>query len=265
MDWSGHLRDKGRPALHAQDRRRQGDRHLPWPQLRHPEDHHLGRGHRDRRRHAERPRTGGGQLSPRPHDPLPDRPRRPPDRGHLAVLLSRLVLAWRPGGHERPGGRRHGAVGHQGQGRRPAGLPAARRRLPGGRHRLWPRQRRDHRGHHRRGGEVQGPRLQGDSPADRRAGPGQHLRGVGRQDVLRARGRRSADRERLVDGQVPQSRAQAVREGARGARRRRPPAARRPSPPHADRGRGAWARTWNPIACSGSRTPSPPRIRPASA
>jgi mannonate dehydratase len=43
-----------------------------------------------------------------------------------------------------------------------------------------------HRGHHRRGRQVQGHGLQGHPPADGRAWPGQHLRRLRRQDVLRA-------------------------------------------------------------------------------
>ena len=62
--------------------------------------------------------------------PLLHRAGRAPHRGHLAVPLPLGVLAARAGddgGHRR--GRR-GAVGHQGQGRRDAALPAARRREP---------------------------------------------------------------------------------------------------------------------------------------
>ena len=53
-----------------------------------------------------------------------------PDRGHLAVPLPQRLLAARPGDHGRHRRGRHGALGHQGQGRRHAGLPAARRRVP---------------------------------------------------------------------------------------------------------------------------------------
>ena len=50
-------------------------------------------------------------------------------RGHLAVPLPVGVLAARSrdDGRDRVG--RHGAVGHQGQGGRDAGVPAARRRI----------------------------------------------------------------------------------------------------------------------------------------
>ena len=53
-----------------------------------------------------------------------------PHRGHLAVPLPLGVLAPRPGDDGRDRRGRHGAVGHQGQGGRDAGLPAARRRQP---------------------------------------------------------------------------------------------------------------------------------------
>jgi mannonate dehydratase len=59
-------------------------------------------------------------LSHRARHPLPDRPRRPPDRGHLAVPVQGRLLAARPGDHGRHRRGRHGAVGHQGQDRRPA-------------------------------------------------------------------------------------------------------------------------------------------------
>ena len=103
---------------------------LPRPQLRHPEDRDRRGPDRPRRRHAQRPRTGGRELPQRPRHPLPDRPRRAPDRGHLAVPLPRRLLAARPGDDERDRRGRHRAVGHQGQGRRHAAVPAARRREP---------------------------------------------------------------------------------------------------------------------------------------
>ena len=56
----------------------------------------------------------------RPRHSLPDRPRRAPDRGHLAVPLPGRLLAARAGDHERDRRGRHGAVGHQGK---VAGLP----------------------------------------------------------------------------------------------------------------------------------------------
>ena len=79
------------------------DRHLPGPQFRHAED-------RDRRwaSTASGDATLNGrelavrELSRRSRHPLPDRPRRPPDRGHLAVPLPRRLLAARPGHHDAP-------------------------------------------------------------------------------------------------------------------------------------------------------------------
>ena len=56
-------------------------------------------------------------------------------RGHLAISLSRRLLAARPGHHGGDRRGRHGAVGHQGQGGGPAALPAAGRALP--RRRAW--------------------------------------------------------------------------------------------------------------------------------
>ena len=61
---------------------------------------------------------------------VPDRPQRRRDRGHLAVVLRQLVLAERPGPVQRHERRRHGALGHQGQAGRHAGLPAAGRQVP---------------------------------------------------------------------------------------------------------------------------------------
>ena len=82
---------------------------------------------------------------------------------------------------------------------------------------------------------------------------------------LRARRRRPADRERLVDREIPARRARAVRSGARGAGRRRPPAARRPSPPDADRGRppGQGPGALPPVLARGRRPR--PRTRKRSA
>ena len=88
------------------------------------------RGHRRRRRHPQRPRAGGRVLPARPRLPAADRPRRAPDRGHLAVPLQGRLLAARAGDDDRDRRGRHRAVGHQGQGRRAAGLPAARRARP---------------------------------------------------------------------------------------------------------------------------------------
>ena len=91
---------------------------LARPQLRHAGDRDRGRPHRHRRRHPQRPRAGRRLLPPRPRLPAADRPRRPPDRGHLAVPLQGRLLAARTGDHDGDRRRRRRAVGHQGQGRR---------------------------------------------------------------------------------------------------------------------------------------------------
>jgi hypothetical protein len=127
-----------------EDRRCQGHRAVR-AELRHPEAHDRGRDHRPRRRHPERPRARGGELSRRPRDPAADRARRAADRGHLALPVQGRVLARRPGDDDGDRRGRHRAVGHPGQGARRAGAPAARR--PGARQRdgLRPRQRSRHR------------------------------------------------------------------------------------------------------------------------
>ena len=93
------------------------------------------------RRHAQRARARGGVLPARPSVPVADRPGRPPDRGHLAVPLPGRLLAPRSGDHDRDRRRRRGLVGSQGQGRRAARLPVARRRGPRRGDGLLPRQR----------------------------------------------------------------------------------------------------------------------------
>ncbi len=230
----------GVPLL-DQDCRRPRDRHLPGAQLRHPEDRDRRRRPRPRRRHAERPRAGGGQLSRRPRHPLPDRPRRAPDRGHLAVPLPRRLLAARAGddGGDRRG--RHGALGHQGQGRRPAALPAAGRREPRGRDGLRPRQRHRHRRDHRRGARYlelgyKAIRLQSGVPGPRQA------------PMASPRTRYFYE---PADARLPTENVWSTREvpahRARSCSRRRatvlglgrPPAARRPPSPDADRGGAA--------------------------
>ena len=96
---------------------------------------------------------------------------------------------------------RHRAVGHQGQGRRPAALSAARRQEPRRRDGLWPRQRRatsTRRSTRSRATSAHG--LQGDPRAVRRARPRQGLRRRrSGKHVLRAGRDGPADRERLVD------------------------------------------------------------------
>ncbi len=83
-----------------------------------------------------------------------------------------------------------------------AGLPLYQ--LLGGRSRdggagVRARQRPRHRGDLRRGRALPGDGLPRDPRAERRARPGLHLRGLGRQDVLRAGRRGAADGEPVVD------------------------------------------------------------------
>ena len=69
--------------------------------------------------------------------------------------------------------------------------------------------------HLRRGRALCGPGLQGGARAERRAGARQALRRLGRPHVLRAGRRGAADRDRLVDAEVPRPHAEAVRAAAR--------------------------------------------------
>ena len=72
---------------------------------------------------------------------VPDRPARRRDRGHLAVVVRQLLLAQRPRALQRDERRRHRAVGHSRQARRPAALSAARRQGAPRRGLLLPRER----------------------------------------------------------------------------------------------------------------------------
>lgn len=113
-------------------------RHLTGPQLRDGQgDHRPGR-LRPWRRHAQRPRTGRQRLPRRARDPLTGGARPAQYRGHLAVSLSRRLLAAWSGHDDRHRGHRHGAVGHQGQAGRHAGVPVARRQEPPRADGVWP-------------------------------------------------------------------------------------------------------------------------------
>ena len=201
----------------------------------------------------------------RPRDPVPDRPRRASDRGHLAVPLPRRVLAARAGDDERDRRGRHRVVGPEGQGRRAAAVPAARRREPHRRDGLRPCERARHRADRRRGAALQGRRLPRDPRAERRARPREGLRRRPRHDLLRAGRRRPAERTRLVDREVPAATRRSC--STRCARRSAPTctccttcttASRRSRP------RGS-ARTWSRIASSGWKTRRRPRTRRPSA
>ena len=154
-----------------------------------------GRRVRPRRRDAERARAGRGQLPHRPRRPAADRARRAGHRGHLAVPLQGRLLAARPGDDERHRRGRHGAVGHQGQGGEPAGLPAARRRVARERPRLRARQRARRRpgGQGRRAPPRS--RLHGDPRPVRHPRPQQHVRRGARAAGPTSRPRRAASSE----------------------------------------------------------------------
>jgi L-alanine-DL-glutamate epimerase-like enolase superfamily enzyme len=74
-----------------------------------------------------------------------------------------------------------------------------------------------------------------------------------------------ADRERLVDREIPGAHTAAVRGAARALWRGTPPAARRAPPAHADRRRRGSASRWNRTRSSGWRTRRPRRTRPTFA
>ena len=245
-----------------------GHRHLPGPQFRHPQDRDRPGRLRHRRRHAQRPRAGGGRLSRRTTS-CPALIGR--DARRIEDIWQYLYRGayWRRGPvtmtRDRRG--RHGAVGHQGQGRRPAALPAARRASRDGVHGLRPCQRQRHRRDRRRGRRATSSSATRRS-ARRRGVPGlTSTYGVGQgQALLRAGRRGAADRERLVDRRSTSTIVPKLFERcARDARLRRPPAARRPPPPDADRGRAGSARSSSRTGCSGWRTRRRPRTRKRSA
>ena len=95
---------------------------------------------------AERARAGGGGV-PEEHV-IPCLIGRDPfaDRGHLAVSVSRGVLAAWAGDDDGDRRGRRGAVGHQGQGAEYAGVQPAGRSEPAGRAGLHACQRRGYRG-----------------------------------------------------------------------------------------------------------------------
>ena len=104
------------------------------------------------------------------------------------------------------------------------------------------------------GGRIRAPGLQGGAPAVRRARRRERVRRRARQAALRAGREGQAAGDVLVDGEIPERRAGAVRARAARAGPGRPPAARRPPPADADRGGAPRARRWSRITCSGWRT-----------
>ena len=129
-----------RPAP-AEDHRHHDDPHRPQSR---PAGHRQGLDQRAgplrpglRDVHPAGPRRADGRREV--PEALPDRPRRRPDRGYLAVVLRQLVLAERPGAVQRDERRGHGALGHQGQAGEHARLSIAGRQVPVRRRAVCPR------------------------------------------------------------------------------------------------------------------------------
>ena len=118
----------------------------------------------------------------RPRHPVPDRPRRAPDRGHLAVPLPRRLLAARPGDDDARSPRSTWRCGTS-RPRSPAcrSTSCSAARAATGVHGLRPRQRRRHRGDGRRRAAATRSRATRRSALQsRRAGAGIDLRRVAR-------------------------------------------------------------------------------------
>ena len=194
------------------------------------------------------------------------RARRATHRGHLAVPLQGRLLAARAGDDERDRGGRHGAVGHQGQGARRAGVSAARRRLARGGDGLRPRQRRHDRrdrGRARRATSRAATRRCARRPACRVCS--QTYGDRQRRRRLRAGRARTRCRRRAWSSErYLRVRAAALRAAAQRARPERAPAARRPPSPDADRSRRGSAARSSRITCSGWRTRRRRRTRRGS-
>ncbi len=153
----------------------------------------------------------------------------------LAVSIPRRLLAARSGNHECDCRGGHGAVGHQGEGRRHASIPTPGRGLPhrraGLRARKWRNRTRNHRG----SAALSTNGLHRDPTAIGSSRTQLDLRRIARQDVLRACERRFADGEPLVQHEVPRRRAGTIRGSARRTWMGDRLAARQPSPVDADR------------------------------
>ena len=167
--------------------------------------------------------------------PLHRRPRRAADRRHLAVPLQGRLLAARTGHDVGDRRGRHGAVGHQGQGARHAGVSAARRRLARRGDGLRPRQRR-------RPSTRRWKRSAATSRAAIRrcarsaACPGWRATyGVGHGDHYEPAERGLAPRTVWSSERYLRLRGAALRAAPARVRARRAPAARRAPPPDADR------------------------------
>ena len=241
----GALARRAAAAHHA----RQGDLHRAG---RHPPGRRQGRDER-----AGTVRAGLRHLHPAPAGgrdrrrgvprAVPHRPRPRRHRGHLPGGVLSVLLAQRAGPEQRAVRRRHGALGHQGQARRHARLPALRRQVPRGRAALRPRLRRDfeeveeqarrymEQGFRYIRCQVAVPGYSTYGSTDRApAAPSQPSR-------------RASDAAAGAVGArtVLPDRPAAVRAHARAARRRGRAAARRPRAHAADHGDPAGARTWS--------------------
>ena len=259
-----------RARRRSRDRRRRSDRHLPGAQLRHAENRHALGCYRYRRRDAERPRSSPSRsyLTGSP-GPEPDRPRRGPHRGHLAILLSRRVLAPRTGDDDRDRRGRRRAVGHprqDGESCRCTSCSADARatgalvygHANGKRHR---RETSDEVGKLHRAG------LQGDSRAVRRARASRRRTASSSDRTLYEPADERAARPRTsVDhAEISRRSCRSCSSGLRKrSRLRHRAAARRASPADADRSGAARADRWSRIACSGWKTRRRPRIRKRS-
>ena len=217
------------------------------------------------RRDPQRARTRRRGLPDRARGAAADRSRRAPHRGHLAVPLPRRVLAARPGDDDRDRRGGHGAVGHQGEGRRHAAVPAARRRVP---HRRCsptatppaPTCRRCST----RSARTSTPgyraiRIQTGVPGLGQVyGVARRTRPAGRALRLRTRAaRRRPGRGSLGHPRLPAPPAHGVRGGAQRVRPGAAAAARRAPPADPEPGRAASARRSSPTTCSGWRTARP--------
>ena len=189
---------------------------------------------------------------------VPPGPRRLRHRGHLAVELRQLLLAEWGGAvqcHER--GRR-GPLGHQGQARPDAALPAPRRPVPPGRGPLLSRERRRVRGGRGPGAQGDGAGLPPRAHPGRRARP-RHLRSRGRGPERQADRRPAEPHPRLGARTLRADGAPSLRAHAGEARRRGRAAARRSRAHLAVPRRCSSARTSRDTAPTSSKTPSRPR------
>ena len=216
-------------------------------------------------RHVHPARARGADGGREVPQALPARPRRRPDRGHLAVVLRQLVLAERAGPVQRHERRGHGALGHQGQAGQHARLSASGRQVPVRRRALRPRPRARFQGGRgqRPPGDGQGLPPRSRPGGDPRPGDLRHRSGAIRAG--RSGGARPDQSQvHLGARAVPAHSPQAVRAPAVDPGRRGRAAARRSRADLAEPGRRLCARSWRSITCSSSRTRFRPRRKTTS-